>query len=96
MSDIENTQKASYLVFLCTLVVVLLTLTPLIFPALFSSYFGMFTENLNPFELGYLAVFFITSNAIIFGLGILYYKKKINPHFWSLSTKPRTKMEFYD
>ena len=41
MSDIENTQKVSYLVFLCTLVVVLLTLTPLIFPALFSSYFGM-------------------------------------------------------
>ena len=23
-------------------------------------------------------------------------KKKINPHFWSLSTKPRTKMEFHD
>ena len=24
------------------------------------------------------------------------FSKKINPHFWSLSTEPRTKMEFYD
>ena len=77
MSDLENSQKTSYVVFFCTLVVVLLTLTPVIFPALFSSYFGMFTENLNPFELGYLSNFLIISNAIIFGFGIAYYKKKI-------------------
>ena len=55
--DVENNQKVSYVVFFCTLVVVLLTLTPVIFPALFSSYFGMFTENLNPFELGYQSIF---------------------------------------
>ena len=77
MSDMENSQKVSYVVFFCTLIVVLLTLTPIIFPALFSSYFGMFTENLNPFELGYQAIFLIVSNIIIFGFGILYYKKKI-------------------
>ena len=77
MSDLENSQKLSYVVFFCTLAVVLLTLTSLIFPALFSSYFGMFTENLNPFELGYLATFLIVSNVVIFGFGIAYYKKKI-------------------
>ena len=49
MSDLENSEKVSYAVFFCTLVVVLLTLTPVIFPALFSSFFGLFTENLNPF-----------------------------------------------
>ena len=77
MSNLENNQKVSYAVFFCTLIVVLLTLTPVIFPALFSSYFGMFTENLDPFELGHLAIFLIVSNVVIFGFGIAYYKKKI-------------------
>jgi len=77
MSDLENSQKVSYVVFFCTLIVVLLTLTPLIFPALFSSLFGMFTENLNPFELGYQSIFLIVSNVVIFGFGIAYYKKRI-------------------
>ena len=77
MSDLENSQGVSYLVFFCTLVVVLLTITPVIFPALFSSLFGMFTENLNPFELGYQAIFLIVSNVVIFSFGIAYYKKKI-------------------
>jgi len=78
MSDLENSEKVSYAVFFCTLVVVLLTLTPVIFPALFSSFFGMFTENLNPFELGYQSIFLIVSNVVIFGFGIAYYKKKIS------------------
>ena len=77
MSDLENSEKVSYAVFFCTLVVVLLTLTPVIFPALYSSFFGMFTENLNPFELGYQSIFLIVSNVVIFGFGIAYYKKKI-------------------
>jgi hypothetical protein len=77
MSDLENSQKVSYVVFFCTLVVVLFTLTPIIFPALFSSFFGMFAESLNPFDLGYQAIFLIVSNMIIFGFGIAYYKKKI-------------------
>lgn len=77
MSNIENSSIISYAVFFCTLTVVLLILITMIFPALFSSYFGMYAENLEPFELGYQSTFLITSNIIIFGLGILYYKKKI-------------------
>ena len=77
VNNVENSSKVSYIVFFCTLTVVLLTLTAMVFPALFSSYFGLYTENLEPFELGHQAIFVITSNAIIFGLGILYYKKKI-------------------
>ena len=80
MSDLENSQKASYAVFFCTLVVVLFTLTPVIFPALFSSSFGMFTEKLNPFELGYQSNFLIVSNVVIFGFGIAYIRKKF--HRW--------------
>ena len=52
MSDLENSQKVSYVVFFATLIVVLLTLIPVIFPALFSSVFGMYAENLDAFELG--------------------------------------------
>jgi len=77
MSNLENNQKVSYVVFFAALIVVLFTLTPVIFPALYSSVFGMFTENLNAFELGYQSIFLIVSNVVIFGFGIAYYKKKI-------------------
>ena len=90
MSDLENSQKVSYAVFFCTLIVVLLTITPIIFPALFSSFFGMFTENLNPFELGHQSIFFIVSNVVIFGFGIAYYKKKIPSLVHDVVEKIRT------
>jgi hypothetical protein len=90
MSEFENSQTVSYIVFFCTLVVVLLTLTPVIFPALYSSFFGMYTEHLEPFELGYQSVFFIVSNFLIFGFGIAYYKKKIPSLVYSVVEKIRT------
>jgi len=77
MSDLENSQKVSYVVFFCALVAVLLTLTTVIFPALFSSSFGKYSENLNAFELGHQSIFLIVSNILIFGFGIACYKKKI-------------------
>jgi hypothetical protein len=90
MSEFENSQIISYAVFFCTLVVVLLTLIPLIFPALFSSFFGMFAENLDPFELGYQSMFFIVSNFLIFGFGVAYYKKKIPSLLYDVVEKIRT------
>ena len=78
MSDLENSKVVSYVVFFCTLVIVLLTLIPVIFPALFSSFFGMFSENLNPLELGHQSALLIVSNIVIFGFGIAYYKNKMN------------------
>jgi len=90
MSEFENPQTVSYIVFFCTLVVVLLTITPVIFPALYSSFFGMFTENLDPFELGYQSVFFIVSNILILGIGAAYYKKKIPSSLHDLVEKIRT------
>ena len=90
MSEFENSQTVSYIVFFCTLIVVLLTLTPIIFPALFSSFFGMFTENLDPFELGYQSAFFIVSNILILGFGAAYYKKKIPSSLHDLVEKIRT------
>ena len=90
MSDLENSKVVSYVVFFCTLVIVLLTLIPVIFPALFSSLFGMFTENLNPFELGYQSIFLIVSNVIIFSFGFAYYKNKIPSSIYDVFEKIRT------
>ena len=86
----ENNQKVSYVVFFATLIVVLLTLTPVIFPALFSSVFGMFAENLDAFELGHQSIFLIVSNVVIFGFGIAYYKKKIPSLVQDVVEKIRT------
>ena len=77
MSDLENSSKVSYAVFFCALSMVLLTLATVIFPAIFSASFGMYSENLDAFELGHQGAFLIVSNAILFGFGIAYYKKKI-------------------
>ena len=90
MNYFENHQKYSYAVFFGTLIVVLLILTPTIFPALFSSYFGMFGENLNTFESNNQSVFLIVSNIVIFGFGIAYYKKKIPSLAYDLVEKIRT------
>ena len=89
MSDLGNTQKISSVVFFPALAVVILTLTSLIFPALFSSYFGMFGENLNPFESNNYSIFVIVSNVLIFGFGIAYYKKKIPSSFYNVFEKVR-------
>jgi len=90
MSEFENSQIVSYIVFFCTLVVVLLTLIPIVFPALFSSFFGMFTENLDPFELGYQSAILIVSNILILGFGAAYYKKKIPSLVYNVIEKIRT------
>ena len=90
MNNVENSSTVSYIVFFCTLTTVLLILTAMIFPALLSSYFGLYTENLQPLELGHQAIFIIISNVIIFGLGILYYKKKIPSNLNNAIEKIRT------
>ena len=90
MSNLVNSLKVSYAVFFCTITTVLLILIAMIFPALFSSYFGLYTENLEPLEFGHQAIFIITSNMIIFGLGITYYKKKIPSALNNAIEKVRT------
>ena len=90
MSEFENSKVVSYVVFFCTLLVVLLTIISLIFPALFSSYFGKFGENLDPFESNNQSISFIVSNIVIFGFGIAYYKKKFPSSLHDLVEKIRT------
>ena len=90
MSGLGNSSIVSYVVFFPALAVVTLTLISLIFPALFSSYFGMFGENLNPFESNNHSIFLIVSNVVIFSFGIAYYKKKIPSSLSDVIEKIRT------
>ena len=78
----ENTVKnstssaISYNVFFGTIGIVLLNLLSVVFPALLVSTFGSHAEFLSPFEIGYQGIPLIIINIALFGLGILYYKKR--------------------
>ncbi len=78
----ENTVKnsssstISYIVFFGTIGIVLLNLLSVVFPALLVSTFGSHAEFLSPFEIGYQGIPLVIINIALFGLGILYYKKK--------------------
>jgi len=69
----------SLIVFLATISIVLLSLTSVLFPALILRTLGGFDDNvgIDPFEPGSLAYPFLITNFIIFGLMLLYYKKKL-------------------
>jgi len=69
----------SWIVFLPTIIVVLLSLTSVLFPALILRTLGGFDDNvgIDPFEPGSLAYSFLITNFIIFGLALLYFKKRL-------------------
>jgi len=69
----------SWIVFLATVIVVLLSLTSVVFPALILRTLGGFDDNvgIDPFEPGSLAYPFLITNFVIFALSLLYYKNKL-------------------
>ena len=69
----------SWAIFLATLVVVLITLTTAIFPALVLRTMGGVEDYsaINPFEIGIWAYPLLITNFIILGIVILYFKNKI-------------------
>ena len=69
--------KISILIGIATICFTLLATISLIFPALFSSIFGKYSENLVSTEIGIMAVPVITSNIILLSFGFLYYKNKL-------------------
>ena len=83
--DIKNvksehkTSLVSLIIFLITLVVVIFSLMSVVFPALFIRTLSVIDNNLgiNPFELGIWTYPLLITNFIIFGLMILYFKKKL-------------------
>jgi len=73
-------------VFLITLVLVIITLTSAIFPNLLLTSFGGNENyaNIVPFEMGIWAFPLLITNLIIFGLAILYWKKRLPSQLTSL------------
>jgi len=70
----------SLIVFLATVIVVLLSLTSVVFPALILRTLGGFDDNviiIDPFESGSLAYPFLITNFVFLGLGLLYFKNKL-------------------
>jgi len=70
----------SYVVFLSTLSVILLSLVSVIFPALIIRTVSPVETGLDPFESGPWVPLLI-SNVILFGFGLVYYKKRLPKKF---------------
>ena len=51
----------------------------MIFPALFSSTFGRYSENLNPTEIGVYAIPVLLTNTVLLIFGFFYYRNKLSP-----------------
>ena len=75
----------SWIIFLPTLIFLLFSLIPAIFPAFLLTTFGG-RENIsgiNPFEMGVFAVPLLVTNFVILGIGVLHYKNRL----WNYSKK---------
>lgn len=76
----------SWIVFLFTLAIVLITLVSVVFPALISSNnsilqeiheLGIIVGEAEPYETGIWTGPFLAANLIVFGIAILYFKKRL-------------------
>tara|TARA_B100000029_G_scaffold266127_1_gene262137 strand:- start:551 stop:1783 length:1233 start_codon:yes stop_codon:yes gene_type:complete len=78
-------------IFIATIIVVFLLYIPIVFPALFSSLVGSYSDTIkNPFEFGHQALILIVSNIIILGFGFAYYKQKLPNQFQNSIEKIRS------
>ena len=77
----ENNLQSNKIVlpiFITTIIIIFLIYTSIVFPALFSSLVGNYSDEINtPFEFGHQAFILIISNVVIISFGIAYYKKKL-------------------
>ncbi len=78
-SELQFSSLVSWAVFLTTLVMIIMSVISATFPNLLLSSFGGFEDHLdiNPFETGIWAFPLLITNFIIFGLTILYIKKRL-------------------
>jgi len=83
--NLQRKDLVSWLIFLPTLVILLLSLIPAIFPALLLITFGGFDNDvaINPFEIGAFAAPLLITNLVLLGIGVLYLKNRL----WQPITK---------
>jgi len=81
-SEIASSKLISWIVFLFSIIIVLISFVSVVFPALIQSSFSEFrdldfySQVLDPFELGGLAIPFLAVNFILLGFGFFYHKKR--------------------
>ena len=75
LAKLEHKNLISYTVFILTIIVVCLHLISVIFPAFIVSTFSIQKINLELFELGENAIPLIVSNILLFGFGLMYFKR---------------------
>jgi len=74
----QNSNVISWIVFLFTISIVLISLTSAVFPALMARSISEFQDfEINPFETGIWAGSLVTANIILLGIGMLYFKGKL-------------------
>ena len=75
----ENSELLSWTVFLVTLLVVLIAITTLLFPALVIRSLGGVEDysGINPFETGIWTFPLLITNLVLLGIVILYFKNKL-------------------
>lgn len=76
MKDKSYSNILTHAAFFSTIGIVLFSLVSVVFPALIASSILQDVES-DPFEVGLLAVPLFIVNIILFGIGFLYYKKKL-------------------
>ncbi len=74
-NKIGKTSIISYVVFSVSLVIVILNIIPLFFPALFATLVSDSESTIDSFAIGGWFIPFISINFFLLGFGIFYYKK---------------------
>jgi len=78
-SKLHRTSIVTWIVFFSTLITVLISLTPAVFPAFLLRTFGGFEDNvgINSFEIGIWAYPLLVTNLVLLGLVFLYVKHRL-------------------
>ena len=78
-------------IFIATIIAIFLIYIPIVFPALYSSLVGSYSDTINnPFEFGHQAFILIISNVIILGFGFAYYKQKLPTQLQNIIERVRS------
>ena len=78
-------------IFIANIIIIFLIYIPIVFPSLFSSLVGSYSDTINnPFEFGHQAFILIISNVIILGFGFAYYKQRLPIQLQNIIEKARS------
>jgi len=77
--NLQRKDLVSWIIFVPTLIILLFSLIPAIFPAFLLTTFGGFENfvGINPFEIGIFAYPLLITSLVVLGIGVLYLKNRL-------------------